>query len=284
MLIPLLFTSCRKDATNIRLPDFSQELVINSFISADNPITDVTISSAQKVFGDLSDRQSLGNLTAFISDETKRIELAITESDTTDPIFKFSSKDMIIKDGNTYFLSVISDKGLTAEASCTVPIKRDFKIEVDTIQKLSNDPYYGQLATIIIKINITDYPGENNYYRVLYSFQSYSNALVNYFGSGITDKGDIMYNDKGRDGEKFVLRSLEPVSMAINAPYSPDSSFLKIYLLNTNKAYYDFHQSLLNYSYGDQPFTEPSTVYSNVIGGLGIFAAYTIDSITFRIR
>jgi hypothetical protein len=283
-LFLLFFTSCEKDATNLRLPDFKQKLVINSFISPDKPVTDVTISSAQRIFGNLSDRETLGNLNAFISDGTKETGLDITESDTTDPIFKFSTKDMIIKEGNTYHLRVISDRGLTAEASCTVPVKRDFKIEVDTVQKLSNDPFLGILANLTLKVSITDFPGESNYYRVLYNFRSYGGAFGSSISSGASDNGDVIYTDKGRDGKKFVLRSLEPISFAINPAYSSDSSFLIVYLLNTDKAYYDFHQSLLNYSLGDQPFTEPSQVYSNVSGGLGIFAAYTVDSLRFRIK
>lgn len=281
----LFFSSCKKDATNIRLPDFKQKLAINSFISADEPVTNITISSAQRIFGDLSDRESLGNLTAFISDGTKETELDITESDTPDPIFKFSSKDMIIKDGNTYHLKIISDKGLTAEASCTVPVKRDFKIEVDTIIRLSTDAGGRKLSGLTVKIIITDFPGESNYYRLLVSSEYYGGPFGNPSVGSVTDNGDIMFNDKGRDGKKFVLRSLEFPSAYVDTPYNNvDSSFLRIYLLNTDKAYYNFHQSLLNYSLGDQPFTEPSQVYSNVTGGLGIFAAYTVDSLIFRMR
>jgi hypothetical protein len=63
-----------------------------------------------------------------------------------------------------------------------------------------------------------------------------------------------------------------------------DSAFLKVYLLNTDKSYYDYHRSLGNYDSGDDPFTEPSPVFSNVNGGLGIFAAYTVDSLIFRLK
>jgi|WetSurMetagenome_2_1015567.scaffolds.fasta_scaffold79690_2 hypothetical protein len=279
----ILFSSCTKDATNIRLPDFNQTLVINSFIAADMAVSDVTVSPPNRVYGDLSVVESPGNLTGFISDGTERFELAVTETDTFLKIYKLSSSDIIIKDGNTYYLSVSSDKGLTAEAFCTVPLKRDIKIEVDTVQELTYNDYFGRLASISFKISITDWPGENNYYRMLCYYQSYGNPVYDY-SSGKTDMPDIMYNDKGRDGEKLLLRTLEPVGIPLDAPYRPDSAFLMIYLLNTDKEYNDFHQSLLNYSSGDQPFTEPSTVYSNVTGGLGIFAAYTIDSLAFRIK
>jgi hypothetical protein len=279
----ILFSSCTKDASNLKVPDYIQELVINSFIAADMHVTDVMVSAPERAFGDLSDIQSPGNLTAFISDGTDKFELAVTESDTSVQIYKLSSADLVIEEGKTYSLCVSNDNGLTAEASCTVPKKHDFKIEVDTVQFLSDNDYLGRVANISFKISVTDWPGESNYYRTLCSFQSFGNPIFNY-SSGATDMPDVMYNDRGRDGEKLILRTVEPVGVPLDAPYSPDSAFLKIYLLNTDKEYNDFHQSLLNYSFDDQPFTEPSTVYSNVKGGLGIFAAYTIDSLIFRIR
>jgi hypothetical protein len=247
------------------------------------PVFDVTVSSPERVFGDLSEIQSPGNLTAFISYGTDKFELAVTESDTSVHIFTLSAADIIIKEGKTYHLSVSNDKGLTAEATCTVPTKRNFTIEVDTVQTLSDNDYWGKLANVSFKISITDWPGEPNYYRMLCSYHSFGNPILN-FSSGSTDINDVMHNDRGRDGGKLILRTLEPVGIPLDAPFRPDSVFLKIYLLNTDKEYYDFHQSLLNYSFDDKPFTEPSTVYSNVMGGLGIFAAYTIDSLIFRIR
>ena len=181
-------------------------LVINSFIAADMAVSDVTVSSPYRVYGDLSDVESPGNLTGFISDGTERFELDVTESDTLSHIYKLSSADMIIKEGKTYYLSVSNDKGLTAEASCTVPIKRDFKIEVDTVQEFSENDFWGRQASISFKISITDWPGENNYYRMLCSFQSYGNPLFVY-SSGITDKQDIMYSDKGREGGKLITEN-----------------------------------------------------------------------------
>ena len=45
-----------------------------------------------------------------------------------------------------------------------------------------------------------------------------------------------------------------------------------VYLLNCNYDYYSFHRSVDNYT-GDNPFAEPTLIYSNVNEGLGIFAA-----------
>jgi uncharacterized protein (DUF1919 family) len=87
------------------------------------------------------------------------------------------------------------------------------------------------------------------------------------------------FNDEKQDGKRIYANSL-----TVFEPERSDSSFLVFYLLSTDKDYYTYHQSLNKYSGGEDPFTETSPVYSNVSGGLGIFAAYTIDSITLRIK
>jgi hypothetical protein len=99
-------------------------------------------------------------------------------------------------------------------------------------------------------------------------------------------QNDRVSNDIGLDGKTFILRTIEfqPVYSDEPSWSIPDSAFLRIYLLNTDKPYYDFHKSLENYSLGDYPFTEPSFLYSNVKGGLGIFASYTLDSLIFRVK
>jgi hypothetical protein len=39
-----------------------------------------------------------------------------------------------------------------------------------------------------------------------------------------------------------------------------------------------FHQSIFNYT-GDDPFSEPTQIYTNVTNGLGVFAAANAERI-----
>lgn len=273
--ILLMTSSCESDAKNVKLPDYKQKLVLSSFISPADRISEITVTTTTRNFGDLSLIEPIGNLTAYLSDGTQEISL-----DTTKYGFKFSMNDMMIKDGTTYNIRVISDKGPTAEASCTVPIKRDFKIEMDTIRQLLTDPGGRLYSSLFAEITITDFPGEQNFFRLFCTQQIYGSP---YWESTVpfrlTDFGENIFTDKGRDGQKFLLKSLDLAELP-----KVDSSILKIYLFNTDKAYYDFHKSLNSYSGGEDPFTEASPVYSNVTGGLGIFAAYTVDSLIFRLK
>ncbi len=48
---------------------------------------------------------------------------------------------------------------------------------------------------------------------------------------------------------------------------------LSIYLLTTDRHYYEYHRSLSRYQF-TTGLEDPVKIYSNVKGGLGIFASY----------
>jgi Domain of unknown function (DUF4249) len=298
MFTPLFSTSCKKDVKDVILPEYRQKIVIEAYLSPDQDSNKILVSSTRNRFGELFIGEPLGNLEVTLSDGTREVILTAAKIDTVFWTYTYFPEEMSIAEGRTYTLKVTSERGLTAEASCTVPLRRDFKIHVDTISKISTYDYGNIRSNLFAKISITDYPGESNYYRVLCYYETISMLRVsqksNNFNKtlesdGIVknryplDEGDIPFDDIGRDGRNFIIRTVE-------FPYyykeldNPDSSFLRIYLLSTDKAYYDFHKSLLNYSLGDAPFTEPSFLYSNVKDGIGIFASYIVDSLIFRVK
>jgi hypothetical protein len=264
--------SCEKEVKTGIIPEFEQKLVVSSFISPADTVSTVIVGSNKRIYGDLGILESLGDLTAFISDGAKEIHLLRTTTG-----FKFSANDFKIDEGKSYKLRVLSNKGLETEAECTVPITRNLQPVIDTFTVIKT----GWYPSFTTKISITDFPGEDNYYRlycVQENFYMYNNKKMQYktMFSGFNNE---FFTDKGRDGE-----NIEIASIVLNNTRTLDSSFFKVYILNTNKEYYDYHESIKKYSGGDDPFTEVSPVFTNITGGLGIFAAYTIDSLIFRLK
>jgi len=301
----IIFTaSCRKDAGYVNFPEFKQKIVVEAYISPDQDSNFIYISSTQNRFGELTGAApSLGNLNLYLSDGTNEIMLDTVRKEPYHfDAYKYYLKNIPVQEGKTYHLKVESNKGLTAEANCTVPIKKDFKLEVDTSSIVFMSEFGFKQSITYANFSITDIPGESNYYRLLYIYQQYS-SLVKYSQNSIKKQlqgevpvtnvyqpgiGDKVFSDLGMDGKKILLRSIElpPVDLIIDPhPYSKvDSIILRVYLLNTDKPYYDFHHSLIYWSMGDNPFTEASFTYSNIKGGVGIFAAYTVDSLIFRLK
>ncbi len=271
----VLILSCERNVNNVILPDFVQKLVINSFISPRDTLSFVSVKSNEKLYGFINTKESLGNVSAAISDGTTEISL-----DRIEEGFIFRRRDMLLEEGKTYTLTVISDKGMQADASATIPFRRPLNIEVDTMRQFYD---YGDgsgmgWTEFSADVFMTDYAGEENYYafackQILY------NSEYSYYPYHIQVYQSLVFTDRGRDGERFFVSNFSFMD-----PSRDDSSDLVVYILNTDKAYYTYHHSLDNYSGGGDPFSEISPAYSNIEGGLGIFASYVVDSLVFKLK
>jgi hypothetical protein len=61
--------------------------------------------------------------------------------------------------------------------------------------------------------------------------------------------------------------------------------YLQASLLHTDRHYYQYHLSVRGASRSqDNPFAEPTLIYSNVTGGLGIFAAYNRTAFAMQLK
>ncbi len=285
----LLITSCSKDVENLKLPDFEAKLLLSAFVSPDLSENVLNINCHTNNFGKYIPPEPPGKVTVQLSDEIREfiIDTALHESSQN----KIHILGMPLTYGNKAYIKIITDRGLIAEAQCRVPVKRDFHIEVDTTREIIFEPPFHpsfppvRHSKLSIKVSANDFPGEDNYYRLLISGKSFGSPGSNELLADY-NLGDNVFSDKSRDGKKINLRTINCKAVAADSLFNADSSFLYIYLLNTNKDYYDFHKSLItSWDAGEgNPFSEPAPLHSNVSNGIGIFAAYTIDSLIFRIK
>lgn len=275
VLLIYLFTGsgCEKYINYVNSPEFKQKLVITSFISPSDTVSRIFVSSNQPLYSYSEKLEEPGDLSATISDGTTEVEL-----DTTSYGLSFNHNRMPVISGKTYTLKISSSKGLYAEARTTVPRKREILIKIDTISQEVHS--YLQGTEMGINIELTDYPGEKNYYNVIGKF-------TGYFPEDYSEGGYYYprywfeYIDDKEAGSDNRIRLDTWIIPSVN---KYDSAFITVYLMNTEKSYYLYHTSIYQYDHGDNPFSEASPVYSNIEGGLGIFTAYTIDSLVFRLK
>jgi Domain of unknown function (DUF4249) len=291
IIIFSLIASCEKDVNNIKHPEFNLKLVISGFLSPDEKNHYISVYTNQAIYYDTTIDWNPGLIKGTLSDGSKEIQLRpifwkynlTGVPDSLVRSFVFTSSELSMEEGKTYTLKVESDKGLFAEASCTVPYKKNLFPELDTVRITNTNPYDNSKYTYLQSdFYFTDIMGEDNYYAFLSELTSYNshNFPVSPDNRNLADPKYSCFNDKGIDGKRSKILSSQ---LSTNLSYY-DSAFLKIYLLNTDKPYYDYHKSIEKYQSGEIPFTEASPIYSNVKGGLGIFAAYTYDSIVVRLK
>ena len=228
----------------------------------------------------------------------------------------YLSKGMKPLPGHEYKIVVKAPGSPDATACTRIPnMVRIEHIDTTTVLKWVQTIYGGSynygvshLDTIttvnkIMKCNIefTDPGNETNYY--LFNICSVSEAKGSYrywpfickdpvVEEKIVTKNDpiqgIVFSDKIINGKKYSLTvdlytsfDMDPFS-----PYFRDKSTFYFRLYSIPEAYYKYIQSLnlYNAKFG-KPLSEPVQVYSNITGGLGIFAgaAVSADSIVFRL-
>jgi len=275
LLLVLSAYGCEKWVKFDSTPAFEQKLVVTSFISPSDTVSEIYVTSNQRLYGFYEQLEEPGDLTGTISDGTTEVQL-----DTTSSGLSFSRDKMPVISGKTYTLKISSSKGLYAEAVTTIPQKRETMIKVDTVTVNQDVPGYESSGFLRISVEFTDYPGEKNYYNII--------GKITVFKTTPGPETDIYYyrfwfeyiNDmKASPDNKITLNKW--MTPSIN---NYDSAFINVSLLNTEESYYMYHTSLNEFDRSDNPFSEAKPVYSNIEGGLGIFTSYTVDSLRFRLK
>lgn len=275
VLSAILF-GCETEATDIRVPEFEQKLVVTGFISPSDDISYFSVSSNWELYGVINTKHSVGNLKGTITDGINTALL-----DTCRIGLKLDQKKLKIEYGKTYHLKIENDHGLAAEAACQVPEKRDFIINLDTAWTTRKYSWDNE-KTLKLKIAIRDNPGEKNYYTVEVTGGAWGRTpLGSHFGVQVgVEPGYLIKSDKGFDGEEINWEA----DTGLQEGMDYDSASYKICLYHTEESYFLYHSSLFRYEHDSNPFAEATPVYSNIKNGLGVFTSYTVDSVIFRLK
>jgi hypothetical protein len=273
IFLVLTGTGCEKYVNFVDPPDFRQKIVVTSFISPSDTVSRIYVTSNQQLYGYFNEPEDPGEISGTISDGTTEIEL-----DTTSSGLSFTRDDMPVIYGKTYTLRISGSKGLYAEAVTTVPQKREILTKLDTASRDIYEFLPGN--ELMVTLELTDFPGERNFYNVIGKFTGYK-----------TDQG----SEESSFYPRFWFEYLDDIqansenkirleSWIVESANSYDSAFMTVYLLNTAESYYLYHTSMYEYEHSDNILSEAKPVYSNISGGLGIFTSYTIDSLIFRLK
>lgn len=220
------------------------------------------------------------------------------------------AKDFPIVAGKTYTLTAKALNLPDVSATCTIPSRQlidgnDFTIlkgsSIDSIQNgysNTNGVITNRYYTLSRRFDATvkDLVSEESYYAIAYytnKIYKYNDGKGGFITQTITEQQSFsdFISDYKQNGKTLNFKKAN-ISLGY---YSTDSSNpnpqntlvvsnkLSIYLAVTDKAYYQYNKGLIN-SQGinnDDPFSEAVLTYSNVKGGLGVFAGYNMTKIEY---
>jgi hypothetical protein len=255
--------SCEKEVTNIKLPSTKPKLVVGCFLSPQDTLIRLSLTRSKPIFGTEPAKKEAISVTdalVIISNKSQSITLsfnAITNK------YEVKAGSFPIVAGTTYSLKISTPNGEIVSATCTIP---DSPIPDARIELLDTSS-----ATKVVNIKWKDIPNETNYYTVIGQAQQIVNGPIaqDTLLTSLLYDGTSSLNDNRKDGNELsmILIDFNPGSEHII------STHYSVWVLNIDLNYYQYEKSSFNYT-GDDPFSEPSPVYTNIKDGLGIFAGY----------
>lgn len=269
----VLMAGCIRDAENIKLPGGTPKLVIGSFISPQDTLLSVSVTQSYPVGKVITNDGVVKDAQVVLSDGITSQTLSFDDKEekyTGKPVFPISG-------GQTYYLTVQAPDGRSVKASCTIPSTKDTTLTVAVDSANTDQAGY---LDYYVRAGWTDIAGETNWYKINVEFimedTVHQYLYSNIFNFSTTE--NPIYSDEGKDGQKFATNQGD---VYIYNPYSfsypPQNkkfykAYILVYLLTIDQNYYKYYESLNNVS--SDPFAEPMNLYSNIEGGLGVFAGY----------
>ena len=272
----------------------SSKLVVGCFISPQDSVVRVSLTESNPLYDTLKQSSILINARIVLYNKSDSLVI----SDTLSGYYMASKSHFLIAGGETYKLVVKTVDGRTVSATCTVP-EQPVPITAIVIDSgfvrtvtVGNDPVDSTIERYA-SIQWKD-PIGANYYRVLGQLNQSENIHETDKNVIKTDFTKLLYfneensrtmilNDKNQENGK--MQSADGIYWTGNYRGEVVRQEIVMYLLNTDKTYYDYYQSINQYSKADgNPFAEPINVIGNINGGYGCFAAFNRSSITFKIK
>jgi len=267
----LLLFSCEKAVTNVELPKQEKKLVVYAYISPEDSLISVHVSESHPIWQPYSGGYYETVKNAHVKITGNGTEAHVPYDQNSDTYILSTSLFPIIP-GAPYGLLVSTPDGKSVQASCTVPFNTNQSVGLVAVDTITEEWGGKKLR---VKVRFTDIVGETNYYRVggVWKYIDLYAPTQDTLTEEMYPKYNFEYfSDMGKDGQVFTAELVYWIYE--NADWMQPIG-MELKLLTTDVHYYNFHKSLENYV-GEDPFSEPTMVYTNMIGGLGVFAAYRL--------
>ncbi len=269
LLLILFCISCTKEA-NVKMPDTKSLPVVFCYLSPLDTIIKLKLTMSQPLYSEqkIDIYEPVKDASVFLSSAQGDIMLLYNYKTG---YYEKETVNYPIHFGELYRISITLNNGNSAEATTKVPdnIVPISKASYQIYQE-NNFPYFR------FKINFLDDPSTVNFYRI----STVKLQLDSLQQDTIYTETSIktIVKDNGHNGE-----NLETTFNTFYGDTNNDGIVAHdVFLLNCNKEYYLFYNSLNNYK-NENPFAEPSFIYTNIKGGLGVFAAYTLSKYRINI-
>lgn len=284
MLIPFilllsLLWGCIEEVSDVNLPKVEPKLVITSFITPNDTIKVKVTKSVPFNYNQPSSNwetqyppivNALVTLRNILSNQSVTIEFNQMLG-----YYMMLPSEFPIEYGQEYELKVSAPGLKSISAMSKIPGSNPelLNYKIDTIGTYTyqdwdgnSQNYYDIMCTGTIK----DVSGEKNFYSFGLIIWEDSQYPENGYETSGWYLGSVLFTDTERDGQEISFRTNFSIM-------GWQKMLISIY--SSDEGYFLYHKSVNNWQ-NDNPFSEPTPLYSNIDGGLGIFCSYTSVQVT----
>jgi len=285
--------SCTK-VIDLNIPNEAPKLVVNAPFNPDSSWKILVGKSGPSV-GVVTPVTSIANANLVLKEGGTPLTGWVVEKEltfgggwnpTADTLYYFTLPNQFPKAGTDYQLEVSANGLETVQSSarCVTPIALKNIVRTDSTAILKQE-YYNECT-----FDISDPAGSKDYYQLQLivndTFSSfpfpqvfYSNDLIineftdkGAFGPEKTSLGFILdeplFSDGLFDGQTRTFK------INYSSFYHSNSTKVDLVLIRYSEVLFNHERSLrLQNEIGDNPFSEPVRIRSNIVGGLGIFGS-----------
>lgn len=265
--------SCERNA-DVELPESESKITITSWITAGDDTLKVLVTRSRPVFDGFQNYiQWVDNAVVSVSDGENTLFL---EYNPNAFVYSAPTMGLLMEPGRTYRYSVqVGEKTLTAATSIPIAAAGISSLEASFTPSNGSDFSSYGVANTLCRFRDPD-PLVFNYYVVFVQMVDVMEG-----NSFVTSSTKIFLNDQQMvNGESTVRATLDAYSN-----FGSEQQLVRVRLLTCSREYYEFHRSAqLSAFSGDNPFSEPVSVFSNVNGGLGAVGGFreTVTEIPFE--
>jgi hypothetical protein len=288
----LFAASCTQNAGKVKIPKTEKLLVVQSIISPYDQYISVKVNWTQDYFNNPNQNNTnswVDNCIVQISSNGNTYTLAQGNQGE----YYIDTTTLKIVPGQTYNLYVKEPGGKEATSSCVVPSLTNSDILYMSIDSETTKQGQREQKNYILNCEIIDDGSKKDYYTLYpatyYYFWEYiqdpnSGNIIDstwkeqrqdiYMETDNKFLDDASFNSQVKK-VKFNVPGVEIWTPRGNSAVSPKLETLELLTIYGDLNYYKYHRSIevFNQNNGD-PFAEPTLIYSNISGGIGIFSAY----------
>ena len=269
-----MLIACESDP-EVDIPFEPTKLVLTSFLDPSADTNIVHLSKTDPIFDNQSsyfDELNISNGIVKISDGTNEFNLRY---DANNRYYFFRRNDFNIDYNKNYSITASAINQTISKNIRTIDSSKVEIVSFNIDQSNYSDDF-GTYSVYKARVEFKDPANENNFYRIYlspiyedifnpgqeydYFYDVYSNTLI---------------SDEGRNGGNIVALTEHS---EYDGGFGNNITGFRLYIYKVDEDVYKYVKSLKNYT-GDDPFSEPSLIYSNVPGGLGLVGSQMVFSV-----